>query len=633
MKRIIGLDLGHCEIAAATPNYEGGKFVNMNNLFLDGDKNAVIPAEVEYHGELFNYFKASPKYFDEKIQGDENEISRRDLMTSLLNKVIRGIKEYNTTIAAGDQILLIVGCPTSKEWTSEKNRKEYEQLIKKATGVAEVRVVPESRAAMFSALADGKGRMISACDGAVVYDFGSSTADSTYMKTGKRCVELSWDLGAREVEKALRKLMCREAAQKAAQKGVELIPQENYSNLERKLRAAKEAYFNGTLDEDSCVVAWKFPTMGGKKLTVTLDIDNNTMREALEKEEISLEVNGKLITGSWKSCCKEFFRTSKKLIENANHSVKEIVLTGGASKMDFVLQYAQEIFPKSFYTVTCAKNPSFSVSQGLVWVGLVDELEQECISIVKKSVIDSGAGSVLKLKNSLKENMGEKIYQAVLDSVGDWANASKDESLNDLQNRMNHKVSYQMPVIQSINKTCITEWSDNIIRSIRKQLEKEIQKNLGTALAQKIKMPESKWKTLNQSLDDVGIDTEKIISGIDVNGILNNVIMLAIIVSYIAIGTVLIPIPIIGSGIGALIGGALASCLNDEDRYKARKQRVRKSAKKAMLKNDEKVKILEMCHAQINDTIDAQITDASVADDIKVMVKKAYETMTLKFEI
>ena len=86
MERIIGLDFGHCEIAAATPVYEGGKFVRIDNLYLDGEKNFVIPAEVEYCGELFNYFKASPEHFDEVVQGNGTAVRRRDLMSAALAK-------------------------------------------------------------------------------------------------------------------------------------------------------------------------------------------------------------------------------------------------------------------------------------------------------------------------------------------------------------------------------------------------------------------------------------------------------------------------------------------------------------------------------------------------------------------
>ena len=97
--RIIGVDVGHCEMAAATPNDQGGKFIGISNLYLNENKDFVVPAEIRYpsneSGELFNYFKASPKHFDEKIYGNEVEVSRRELMTRLLRELIFEIKERN----------------------------------------------------------------------------------------------------------------------------------------------------------------------------------------------------------------------------------------------------------------------------------------------------------------------------------------------------------------------------------------------------------------------------------------------------------------------------------------------------------------------------------------------------------
>lgn len=632
--RIIGVDVGHCEMAAATPNDQGGKFIGISNLYLNENKDFVVPAEIRYpsneSGELFNYFKASPKHFDEKIYGNEVEVSRRELMTRLLRELIFEIKERNDYLK-NDQILLLVGCPTSKEWTDEKNRKEYEKLIKEATGVAKVRVIPESRAAMFSSLADGKGRMISAYGGAVVYDFGSSTADCTYMRTGEKCVEMSWNFGAREIEKNLNKMMHQEAENTAMQKGLELVRQNNSAMLERMLRGTKEAYFSDELDEDAAVVAYKFPT-NQKKLTVTLDIDDSVIDEALDME-MALEVNSELISGGWKSCCKEFFYRSKDYIEKNGCSVKEIVLTGGASKMGFVADYAREVFPKESYNVTCAANPSFSVSHGLVWVGLVDEFEEECISIVKKNVINSGVGNVWRLKESLKKSIGDKIYEAIITAMEGWAESDKDESLNELQDRMNRAVANRISTLKYLNRTCVLNWSNDIIKEIRSQLETEIQKKFGNALGQKMRLPESKWNQVIQKLEGVNIDMEKIISDIDVNGILRNLIMLAIVLAYVAAASIIIPIPVVSQLIGLGIGAFTASVIDNNDRNKKHKQRIRNNAMKSMKEDKQKDKIFEMCSAEIDKVIDKQISDDSVAIDIEAIAARAYEIMTLKFDI
>lgn len=614
--RIIGLDFGHCEIAAAMIQSMNDETFRVMNLFLDGNKNTVIPAEAEYHGELFNYFKASPKHFNEKVRGNEVTVIRRDLMSLLFRKVMDGIREHNTEIADGEQILLIVGCPASEEWTADKSRKEYEQLIKKATGAAEVRVIPESRAAMFSALADGKGRMISAGDGAVVYDFGSSTADSTYMKSGERCVEVSWNLGARAIEKTLCRMMCCEASEKADRLGLDIVPSENYANLERRLRAVKEAYFNGPSDEESSVFAWKFSTAGGKKLTAILDIDDELMDRALGEEEVNVELNGALLAGSWKYCCKEFFRKSKTLIEE-NYSVKEIVLTGGASKMDFIAQYAREIFPEPKYVVTCSPNPCFSVSQGLIWAGLVDEMENECVAAVKKAVRSSNVFGVDVLKKRINCNMGEKTGKVVLDVIDAsvksdcmesdcqkaYIKALNPENNKVLQEQIEREFSGIESEIRSVNRASISAWSSSIIQEIRIQLEKELQRRLGTILAQKMSMPQAMWDSLKLSLENY-IGADRIVNGIILSKMeFSWQHMIKEFKMKEALALMFYRIMDVNLG-----------TIQEEKRIL-------------------KERILTRQGGWISMAVDSAITDASLESYIESVTKNAYEIMTLKFEV
>lgn len=614
--RIIGLDFGHCEIAAAMIQSMNGEAFRVMNLFLDGNKNTVIPAEAEYHGELFNYFKASPKHFNEQIRGNEVTVMRRDLISLLFRKVMDGIGEYNTEIADGEQILLVVGCPASEEWTEEKSRKEYEQLIKKATGAAEVRVIPESRAAMFSALADGKGRMISAGDGAVVYDFGSSTADSTYMKSGERCVEVSWNLGARAIEKTLCRMMCCEASEKADRLGLDIVPSENYANLERRLRAVKEAYFNGSLDEESSVFAWKFSTAGGKKITAILDIDDELMDRALGDEAVNVELNGALLAGSWKYCCKEFFRKSKALIEE-NYSVKEIVLTGGASKMDFIAQYAREIFPEPKYVVTCSPNPCFSVSQGLIWAGLVDEMENECVAAVKKAVRSSNVFGVDVLKKRINCNMGEKTGKVVLDVIDAsvksdcmesdcqkaYIKALDPENNKVLQEQIEREFSGIESEIRSVNRASISAWSSSIIQEIRIQLEKELQRRLGTILAQKMSMPQAMWDSLKLSLENY-IGAARIVNGIILSRMeFSWQHMIKEFKMKEALALMFYSIMDVNLG-----------TIQEEKRIL-------------------KERILTEQGFWISRAVDSAVTDASLESYIEAITKNAYEIMTLKFEV
>lgn len=365
-----------------------------------------------------------------------------------------------------------------------------------------------------------------------------------------------------------------------------------------------------------------------------MDIDKSTMDKVLEKEEITIELpDGRLIAGSWKDCCKEFLSRSKKYIESKNHSVKEVVLTGGASKMNFVREYADEVFRESGCEINCSTVPSFSVSQGLVWVGMVDEFEEDCIAIVKKAVIDAGAGDICKLKDAIKNSMGEEIYKTVLTAVRDWANANTDESLYDLQKRMDKKISSEIFQIKRNVGKCVEEWTSGITNEIRTSLERELQKKIGSTLAQKMKMSDNMWKSLDQSVGNIHIDTYNIVDGIDANSFLNSILMWVIVIAYTVGAAIIIPIPVISSLAGFVAGCIVSEAFNDDDRYKARKQNIRNRAKKAMEQEEKKREIFDECKKQIDKAVDSVVTSDSIKDDIESMTRTAYEIMTLKFEV
>lgn len=623
MRKIIGLDYGHCDITAATPVFKDGKFDHIDDLYLDGEKNKVISAEVEVEGEMFIYFKASPEHFEEIIVGETVEVTRRKLMFRHFKEIMTAIRKYNSNISKDDRILLIVGCPTSNAWMKASYRKEYEALIKEATGVEAVRVVPESRAAMFSALADRKGRMITANEGAAVFDLGSSTGDGTYMKTGETCIEFSWNLGAREIEKQLRIMMCKEAEQTANANGTELKDVDNYAKLERKLRKTKEAYYSNKLDEDDCEISYRFATVQNKKVIARIDVDDDTMEEALQAD-LGLVVDGRAIVGGWKECCKKFFEEGKRQIEKSKHQVKEIVLTGGASKMKFVEEYAKEVFPKDKYNVTCSANPSFSVSNGLVWVGLVDEQEEEIVMTVAKAIESDKDCKLRTLKDAIRP-AGDQLLQAIYRGADEWADFYADLSLNHLKSFIENNISNCQSDIETIMKKSIGNWTKNMTGNIRGHLENQVKINFGDALAQTIMMPESKWDSLLNSAAPISLDTYAIVKNLDVNSLMRKTLQWVLIIVYALIGTAILPF--IGSLIGAGIGAILAADIDDDDLEKLRSSNTRKKAQKS-IKEDKDLMI--KCYESIYQCIDDCMTEDSLKKDIQEITRMAYRVMTLK---
>lgn len=96
-----------------------------------------------------------------------------------------------------EEVLLVVGCPASVIWKGKERRREYEELISETTGISNVMVTEESRAAVYSLFEiDNLSAKINLQAGVLVLDFGSSTADATYVLPGKKAIHISWGTGS-----------------------------------------------------------------------------------------------------------------------------------------------------------------------------------------------------------------------------------------------------------------------------------------------------------------------------------------------------------------------------------------------------------------------------------------------------
>ena len=83
-------------------------------------------------------------------------------------------------------------------------RRQYAELISEATGISNVIVTEESRAAVFILLdIYNLQEEINLQGGALVLDFGSYTADATYLLPEEGSVNICWELGDAQVERAM----------------------------------------------------------------------------------------------------------------------------------------------------------------------------------------------------------------------------------------------------------------------------------------------------------------------------------------------------------------------------------------------------------------------------------------------
>ncbi len=506
--KIIGMDIGHGETSVVCMEVDTKK---IHRLVLGPNQEKVVPSVVGVTDkgdviigrqagegnnvkEVIAYFKKSPKYFDEIVMGRR----RGDCISMFVKALVKQIFLYNKDVlteAEKDNIQLVVGCPSTTDWTDEPNRKKYERLLRTASGFANTTVVPESRAALFSTFTSQGMQGITAADGVLVFDFGSSTADCTFMSMGKMRMEYSWTLGASAIEEAMFEEMQEELAKKAAEKGVRAsFP--NIRGIEFALRLDfKEKYYTNTLPEDDATFVRRAnvvdkngkPVLDGEgkpqRLKVDLDVDWELMNKVTMEKQffISPGAGQQNVKNSWYGHCESFLLKAKEELQRRKLSYKAVMLTGGASKMGFVQKLCQDTFGGKSAKILISQDPSFSVSLGLAWTGMVDSL----IEAGKQEALQALKGEP-KCSNAMLVQSVANLYTPIVtkqfdDALNEWASSEVDGSVSDLQNKFQVKcgVPSTKDAMEAAFKKGVEAWLEDCAQSVQKAAGAEVNKIYG----------------------------------------------------------------------------------------------------------------------------------------------------------
>lgn len=686
----IGADIGHCDTAAAYPQQNlNGKY-EVKRLDTQRGNAQVIPTQIiltneqmqslkgvakpgyellksigpfeigklpSYvpNGERFVYFKVAPKDFDKPCGhtdvAKECGITHGMVMACYVYALVENIFAYNPGELKDydrSNTALLIGCPTTKDWTAKTPRKIYADLIQIATGVGEVQIIPESRAAMFSSIDNGINN-ISAIGGAVVFDFGSSTADCTYMLMGRKIIEFSWTLGASAIERQ----MTLEALQTAVQQFGPFEPDmEKLIDSDAELRKVKEGYYDGM-----------YPPMGqpyvcqmtnaqtGSPMMSVVMINKDFMQKVTGERKIQIQCDSQTIRGgSWQQLCREFFQEAKKRIEEAEYihinqegieekvpcTMNTVVLTGGASKMDFIETICREVFYEEEITIIPNRiNPSHTVSNGLGWVAVSDDNMENCMARAKKAVVDTEACSIGVLRNAISNALFEKVKQVSIEQTQAWANKSGDTlTVEDLETMLNDAMN--KPEMQTELKTLcndnINHWKGYLSAAIEKAVNAQVKDLYSDTVAQALMIPNDIWKELQTgtlSLDS--LDTDKLMQGVDFSNVIRQITRFIIKAVIWVIGVILAPETFGLSLIGAWIAAELTGdAISDKDKKKERPQiqRQRIANKVRAELGNKKNEVMK----DFNNTFDQQTINYN--DILDTTLKSAFEIVTLqKFEL
>lgn len=489
---VMGWDIGDGDTAAYAMQVLSDKH-ELVGLNIDANRDdKVIPSVVskQENGKIIigysagyaeNFtvnFKHSPQNWGDKssegvpykqhmsdfIRGVSEAILANSTNRTVLSNFIT-YKE-NNAFWNSDKILLVVGCPAADNWKNDANRKAYEELIAKATGIKNVIVAEESRAAIFS-LFDKNSKSqeelqkLNYRNGVLVLDFGSSTADASCIVPGEKAVHLSWNLGAAKIENAM-----LEYIKKSPETTTKLIKAEEkyrkklFLDLENAsknlldLRKFKENYYSGVtantitvdfnlIDTDGDPIYNEF---GDRvKFSVSCKIDAEIMNYVTEKYTFKTTKDNKIVCdNTWAKTCEEFMQDVKSKLEIEKIHPNAVVLTGGGSNMPFVWNIAKNVFTKT--KVVPSATPSHSVVSGLTVIGFNALKEEE----VRKKIIDSVKQSA---KNNMDKMLGDISYEL--------ASTAYDKAINAIDSMIPSEKNGFLGTIRDVFGN-ITNWNRNV---------------------------------------------------------------------------------------------------------------------------------------------------------------------------
>lgn len=490
---IIGIDFGHGETSAAICRVDNnkdpedidltgtGKEAIPSTIYIeskDGVENILIGKEAiaEYgkggSGDFYAYFKQSPDTLD------ENKNPNIRIMKLFMRKVYETI----CTRRAGELMeggiiknnhVVFIACPSqSQKWGDNAMQNYVTLALEAGLPVAGASIddkfrlsgiVRESRAAYIRALQKDEAKQI-ATKGILVIDYGSSTIDITYYKEGEKPIDRGYQLGASFVEKAIFNYLKEAHDDLEGDQNPEILKQieRTYPSLATKLlysiRESKEKFYTDYAFANSIEIGFKFkPRVNADKIDVELS-----------KTTITEE-----IIASYICDVKVAFEDFKKNVVKSNN-VTLLVLTGGASRMNFVQDLAKSVFGENVKMLP-PQDPSLTVSNGIATAGRADVLLYYLAKELLKKEINTIYQSV---KSKTKEKICNKVICEVQDAYKSFLNGYLSTNTIDA---LEQKVNSNLNIIKSSYNELLNEaFRECLERCINEDVLFDIRKYIDT---------------------------------------------------------------------------------------------------------------------------------------------------------
>ena len=484
-KYVVGIDFGHGETSAAICELEWNKSAGTSEQKIrdiDMDRNAkkkVIVSAIcktpdeRYHigNEAFEpdnlvegtqlsvCFKQAPQQIDGK---------KEQLMIAYMRTVYERIRSYEENLEDDNHIVYIA---RPSGWVEEETKELYRQMALEA-GIPLGGLTSESRAAIFYAMSPNVGFAKEVSQGAIVFDLGSSTLDFTYLKDNdENPIDYGYNLGASAIEQTIYEKLIYPTEE--VDEFVAQYPQ-YIDALRFQARLIKEEAYSKDPETRTLV---KF----------SLDKVMSEECEDIEKyEDVDVKIKFKNVNELnelIENGAAYISRMKESMIDYRNNHIRGkkvhgVFLTGGASRMNFIIPLITEVFSLSETQVKIDNdNPSLTISRGIASLGVADAVTDVLVKELEKRIPTLINTSELQgpLVLRLAENISESSWKAVSYACNNFKKVRLNESLDmkDLENMIKQYLDaykeHELPfIISTTFSKYLREKSDDIRTELNK---------------------------------------------------------------------------------------------------------------------------------------------------------------------
>jgi hypothetical protein len=523
--KIIGFDLGHGETALTWVRADSQE-TTPQSLLINNRKSQITaiahhPKKGVIIGEIACQMPDASVFEIALKTRQFNETAYQKNLKEFIHAVYTHLIDTQQ-IQSADNNYFFVGCP-SGWWTEEIET--YKQLLSEEC--SDVTVVKESRAALMHAKESGIFTIEELQKSVLVIDIGSSTTDYTLVKGMLDTpIDFGYDLGASLIDKEILKqtLECyrqyRQGNEEVLSLGDYLSDEEIWqieevaqietifeqvplykNRCELRCRKAKEEYFNyqDAYEENLVNVGsediqrkFKFlPLVNGK-------IMNAILHQPLPA----------LGNKSWRDAFYEQLQAVKQKLEHIDITPSAILLTGSASKMGFVLEICQDVFPD----LPCKRDgePELCIARGLARWGRVyirtEGFMEEISQFLDQELTDIVGDCIPPLLEKLAEDLATGLVDEVIKPcVQSWRNR-EIMTLKVLESEIEQKAKAWLTG-DGVNHRvtlCLVQWLSTVQQQVREKTD---------AICRKYGLPLS---TFSSKMISLGDHTAKVPTSISV---------------------------------------------------------------------------------------------------------------------